>query len=105
MNEVDSIVTELKNKHGERFTPVQYNCWAHMVNTQKHDSLDNPPDKPFFRKKTKDGVGVSPGKRISLRSECINQLDKWHQLKERGVISSDQYEQLQKTILTDIQKF
>lgn len=76
-----------------------------MINTHKHDSFDIPPDKPFFGKKRKEGVGVSPGKRISLRSECINQLDKWHQLKERGVISSDQYEELQKTILTDIKKF
>ena len=29
---------------------------------------------------------------ISLRSECINQLDK---LMERGVISDDQYKELQ----------
>lgn len=105
MNEVDDIVSELKEKHGEKFTPVQLNCWAHMINTNKHDSLDIPPDKPFFGKSRKESVGVSPGKRISLRSECINQLDKWHQLKERGVISGDQYDELQKTILTDIKKF
>lgn len=105
MNEVDEIVSKLKEKHGEKFTPLQLNCWAHMVNTHKHDSLDTPPDKPFFGKKRKEGVGVSPGKRISLRTECINQLDKWHQLKERGVISADEYEGLQKTILTDIKKF
>lgn len=92
MNEVDDIVGKLKKKHGDKFTPVQLYCWAHMVNTQKHDSLDVPPNKPFFGKSRKEFVGVSPGKRISLRSECINQLDKWHQLKERGVISNDQYE-------------
>ena len=53
------------------------------------DSLYMPPNKPFFGKnKNGDTVSVSPGKRISLRSECINQLDKWNQLKERGVTST-----------------
>ena len=79
----------------EQYTPVQLNCWAHMIHTHKHESLDAPPNKPFFgKKKSGDSVGVSPGKRISLRSECINQLDKWHQLKECGVY--DQYDELPK---------
>ena len=77
-----------------------------MIHTHKHDSLDVPPNKPFFgKKKSTDAVAVSPGKRINLRSECITQLDKWHQLKERGVISKEQYEELQKTILTNIKIF
>ena len=106
MSAVGSIVDSLKQKHGQRYTPVQLNCWAHMIHTHKHDSLDVPPNKPFFgKKKSTDAVAVSPGKRINLRSECITQLDKWHQLKERGVISKEQYEELQKTILTDIKKF
>ena len=105
MGEVDTIVSKLKERHGEKYTPVQLNCWAHMIHTHKHESLDTPSNESFFgKKKTGDAVGVSPGKRISLRSECMNQLDKWHQLKERGVISSDQYEELQKSILTDIKK-
>ena len=105
MSEVEDIASKLKEKHGEKFTSLQLNCWAHMIHTNKYDSFDIAPDKPFFGKKRRDSVGVSPGKRISLRSECINQLDKWHQLKERGVIGSDQYEELQQTILTDIKKF
>ena len=76
-----------------------------MLNTHKHDSFDTPSDKPFFGKKRKESVGVSPVKRISLCTECIMQLDKWHQLKERDVISVNEYEDLQKTILTDIKKF
>ena len=106
MNEVDTIVTKLTDIHGKKFTPVQLNCWAHMINTHKHDSFDIPPNKPFFGKKSDgDTVGISPTKKISLRSECINQLDKWHQLKERGVIGNDQYEELQAKILGDIKKF
>ncbi len=106
MSAVGSIVDSLKQKHGQRYTPVQLNCWAHMIHTHKHDSLDVPPNKPFFgKKKSADPIAVSPGKRINLRSECITQLDKWHQLKERGVVSEEQYTELQKTILTDIKKF
>ena len=77
-----------------------------MVNTHKHESLDSPPKKSFFGKKTSaDASGVSPGKRITLHSECIDQLDKWHKLKECGVITKEEYDDLQKAILTDIKKF
>jgi len=51
MNEVDELVGKLKEKHSEKYTPVQLNCWAHMINTHKHDSLDFPPKKAFFGKR------------------------------------------------------
>ena len=82
--------------------------WAHVIHIGKHSSLDIPPDQPFFReshKKTStsssasfpsSSVAVSPGKRVSLRSECINQLDKWHSLLEKGIISRVEYDQMQK---------
>ena len=98
MSEVDDVVSKLKEKHGEKYTPAQLNCWAHMINTHKHESLDSPPKKSFFwKERSADAPGVSPGKRITLRSECIDQLDKWHSLKESGVISKEEYD-LQKTI-------
>ena len=34
-----------------------------------------------------------------MRSECINQLDKWHSLMERGVITVEQYKEFQDAIL------
>ena len=34
-----------------------------------------------------------------------HQLDKWHMLLERGAISSDQYQQLHDTTLSDIKRF
>lgn len=75
---------------------------------KKHSSYETAPDKPFFKLKG-SGIGVSPGispsKRINLRSECIDQLDKWHDLFQRGVISQQQYDELQATILSDITKF
>ena len=46
--EVDDIVSKLIEKHGEKYTPVQLNGWAHMINTHKYESLDSPPKKSFF---------------------------------------------------------
>lgn len=105
MNEVSTTVDKLKEKHGEKYNPLQLNCWAHMIQSHKHDSYDTPPRKAFFGKNKSDTVGVSPGKRLSFRSECIDQLDKWHQLMERGVVSNEEYGDLQEKILADIKKF
>ena len=67
MSEVNDIVSKLKERHGEKYTPVQLNSWAHMINTHKHESLDSPPKKSFFgKKRSDDAPGVSPGKRITL---------------------------------------
>ena len=79
-----------------------------MLHLNKHTSYDEPPDKPFFRLKgfdSKTAQGLSPAKRITLRSECIEQLDKWHKLMEKGAISTEQYKDLQDTIMNDIKKF
>ena len=64
----------------------------------------------FFKKPvaccdTSTSNTLSPGKRISYRSECIDQLDKWHALLEKGAISNTQFQELQQTILGDIKQF
>lgn len=113
MTEADQIVEKLKEKSGEKYTPEQLVAWAHMIQMQKHSSYKNPPDKPFFRlgkgkKATASAsvpVGISPSKKIDLRSKCIEQLDKWHTLMERGAISADDYKEMQMQILSDIKKF
>ena len=119
IKDVEDIVKQLEEKHGPKYSVEQFNAWAHMINLKKHTSFDSPPNLPYFRgysKKTtspqppdSDCHGtqltagtVSPGKRISHRSECINQLDKWHTLYEKGAITKEQYDELQCTILKDI---
>ena len=84
---------------------------ANLIQLQKHDSYDSPPKKRFFGEKSGStvptqsvGAGVSPSKRITMRSECMSQLDKWHGLKERGIISEEQYKEVQDKIMSDIQK-
>jgi hypothetical protein len=89
-----------------------------------HSSYDEPPDKPFFRagssKHTKSSLKqdlpsdstaaqacdpISPGKRINLRSKCMDQIEKWHELFTKGIISEEQYKELVGKVWNDIQKF
>jgi hypothetical protein len=78
---------------------------------KKHSSYDEPPDKPFFRSSHKPSStstptsAVSPGKRINMRGQCVDQLLKSHQLFEKGVLSQEQYEEFQASILNDVKKF
>ena len=105
------IMNKLKEKHEEKYTPEQFRVWAHMIQMKKYESYGNPPDKTLFGKSRKKALStatqaaISPGKRLSMRSECIDQLDNWHKLMERGAISPEEYKELQGTILTDIKKF
>ena len=113
MTEVDSIVEDLKTLHDEsrKYSPEQIRVWAHMLEMGKHDSYNSPPAKPFFKSAKSKCVqeatqdGISPGKRLNMRTECINQLDKWHSLMERGAITVEQYKEFQDSILGDMKKF
>ena len=44
----------------------------------------------------------SPSKRVGVRTQCIDQLSKWHELLTKGAISQSQYEELKQTILKDM---
>ena len=43
---------------------------------------------------------ASSTSRVSVRSELLDQLSKWHKLNMDGVVSDAEYEELKKTILT-----
>lgn len=106
MAEVEVIEDKLREKHSEKFSEEQLRSWAHLIHMKKHKSYDEPPDKPFFRSAHKpNGSVVSPGKRINLRGQCVDQLLKSHQLLEKGVISQAQYQEFQESILKDVKKF
>ena len=93
------------------------------LGTSHTDAKTFPPNLPYFKlPKSKDkkagettaceeqtedhqtstSTTISPIKRVGLRSECIKQLDQWHSLLEKGGITKDQYDELQKTIFEDI---
>ena len=108
MAEVEEILEKLTEKHQENYTPEQLHAWAHM---KKHSSYDAAPMKPFFAKKgqsqaTQEApIAISPLKKITLRSECIQQLSQWHQLMEKGAVSAEDYRDMQQTILKDIKRY
>lgn len=123
LSEVEDIVKKLQEKHDSAFSTEKLNAWAHMIHVGKHSSYDSPPDLPYFRgkAKSKDSVSksavqetsgatctsvsvleASPGKRINMRSELLQQLEKWHTLFDRGGITKEQYDDLQEAILGDI---
>ena len=58
MAEVQEIEDELREKHREsrKYTDEQLRSWAHLIQLKKHSSLDEPPDKPFFRSSRKRPV-------------------------------------------------
>ena len=48
MARVEEIEDTLREKH-DKYTDEQLRSWAHMYIMKKHDSLEVPPDKPFWR--------------------------------------------------------
>ena len=106
------IYEKLQDKHKGKYSPEQLRTRAHLLQEGKHESYEEPPDKPFFRGKKSSAlsavntptqpVSISPGKKVNMRIELINQLEKWYQLLEMGAISQTQYAELKDTILLDI---
>lgn len=115
--DADEKYDELCEKHGNKYTLEQLRMWAQLIRYGKHDSTDEPPDKPFWKGHKRHDVSqvpsakrfatvanVSPIKKVSVRSELLDQLAKWHKLNENGVVSNEEYEELKKTILSDIKE-
>ena len=89
--ELDEIVEKLQAKQSSKYSPEQLRAWAHMIQLKKYDSYSSPPDKPFFKSKStckaeKESSSAAE-KKITMRSECITQLDKWHSLFEKNAIT------------------
>ena len=110
---MDAIVQLLRDKHQDRFTSPQLNTWAHCIHMKTHASYDDPPDKPFFKASSSKSSdlpptavcgAISPAKRINLRSQCMDQIEKWHQLFTKGIISKEQHEELVDKMWNDIKK-
>ena len=121
MSEAKDIVSKLQAKHGGNYMPEQLHAWAQLIQCKKHQSHDQPPNFPFVKashsskkadatdqspiKQSMSLIGISPGKCINLRTECIEQLHKVADLLEKGSISQEQHDQLHGAIMKDIEKF
>ncbi len=115
--EVWEILKKLKGKHETTYSPEQLHTWANLIQMKKHSSLDCPINYPFFRN-SDQGKGItlksaccytlgstaeaSPSKRMSMRCELIDQLGQCVNLLEKGALSEDQYQELQKSTMTHI---
>ena len=113
ITQVETIVANLKEKYRSTFDAAKYACWAHCIQNRKHSSTDESPDHPFFTSRKKSGSQCdsprttssrsrSPTKRPNLRTECTNQLSKWHSLLQGGAISQDQYNEMKDMITEDM---
>lgn len=50
---IDSLASELKEKHGDKFTIIQYKLWAEALDVNKHESKDVPPVGPIWNNESK----------------------------------------------------
>lgn len=117
-DEVDEVYEELRKKYKNTYSPEQLRTWSYMMKIGSHDTLDEPPEKPYFvgykrrakatyspsgkspeSKRLALSTTVSPGRKVNVRSELIDQLEKWHKLLDLCVISQKEYEDLKDQIL------
>ena len=123
MREVEEIEDDLRSKHEGKYTEEQIRMWAHLIQMNKHTSYEEPPNKKLW--KTSDNAGSSqgasgskshslgssksvldsPGKRVSLRGQCIDQLHRLQQLYTDGGITNDQYMEMKESIMKEVKKF
>jgi len=99
----------LKQKHAAAYPEERLRAWVHLIEMEKHSSYDEPPNTPYFAgtglksaTTNKSSTGVSPSKRLMMRTQCIDQLDKWHTLLEKGCITQADYNEMQGKIMADM---
>ena len=113
ISEVQDVVVMLQSKCGAKFKVEQYHAWAQLIQIGRHTSHEEPPNFPFFRQLKKEtsgsriapsATGVSPGKRVHLRTELFTKLEKLSHLCDSGSIMKEQHEELKKSIMDDIKE-
>ncbi len=113
MTEVEEIEASLRQKHSMLVVHIQeeqLRSWAHLIQMQKHSSYDVPPNKPFWKTRSQKlsnspEVTVSPGKRVNLRGQCVQQLLQLHELLEKGGITKKQYDEMQGNIMEEVKQY
>ena len=109
LDQVESILEELRKKHEGKLSEEKLRAWAHLIEMKKHSSYDEPPNTPFFGRGKRPSAfsqspnaGISPCKKLQMRTELIDQLEKWHSLLQDGGITQVQYNELQGKIMKDM---
>ncbi len=93
-----------------------------MLQMGKHGSLDDPPNLPFFTGRSRSAQrhvegsslstrptvssqqDLSPTQKVHMRGESIKQLAEWHTLLQQGIVTREQYDDVQGVILKDMKE-
>lgn len=88
----------------------------------KHGYLDDPPNLPFFtgrkcsaqqhveesslstRQTASSVQDLSPAKKVHMQVESTKQLAEWHALLQQGIVTKEQYNEIQGLILKDMKE-
>ena len=127
--EVQNYVEKLRQKHGSKYSQMQFRIWGEMKAGGLHTSLDDLPTTSMFvragggAKKTEQSPVVkavtdaataitsvitdghqkpfsgSPAKRIENRTKLYRQLSELKNLKDEGVLSDEEYCEEKKAIM------
>lgn len=114
MDKVDDIVDDLRAKHKNIYTNMQYRVWAETIVGSRHDSLEQPPKGSFFKgskdlsskqhsplvNSGKSSTPITPVKAAELKTIYIAQIKDLHSLLQTGAISENDF-QKQKTSILD----
>ena len=118
--EVREILKELQDKHEAKYSAEQLHTWANLVQmksirplmirltTHSLEAIKSVLNKNELRRRVhvmcmdRHPAGISPRKRLNMRSELIDQLGKCVNLLEKGALSQEEYQGLQSSIMSDI---
>ena len=115
---VDDTVDKLRDKHGTKWSNIQYRVWAETMVGGRHTSYDRPPKGAYFKQcKVSQGTPASPGasgedqegakssavmtpvKAAQLNSMYIKQIGELHSLLDLGAITSEDFLKQKNAIL------
>ena len=106
---VDELVDELRDKHGESFSNLQYRVWAETVLGGHHKSLDKPPKGSYYKKRgassplrsvdNPPSTVITPIRAAELKTTYIKQIKDLHSLLDIGAITKADFEKQKHSIL------
>jgi len=102
----DDDLTEMYAKYGKH--DVLLWCFKAMDDQQsscqpkKRKAAGDTASAKKLKQTASDHLAETLSQRITLRTECMKQLEIWHSLLEKGCITKEIYADVQQTILEDI---
>lgn len=70
-DKIDQLVSDLKTKHGNLYTPMQFRIWAEMIFGEVHTSHDEPPSNTMF---TRAGSERKPPSSSDMVIQVVDKL-------------------------------